>query len=207
MNTPHAYNEIAIEYGGNIVFLRPSLRAATCLERLHNGFPMLLVKVQQGHTETLREIVQHSATDRAAGQRLVGEMKGATIVTIHKALINPAFALITALMTPDLHKDQGEAAKAPTGKPVKWADFYADTYKIATGWLGWTPDTAWNATMPEIMQAFDGHIEQLKAIHGGADDDATGASEMSADQRQSNIDQGLDPEFDRAALHALRAKL
>jgi len=132
-------------------------------------------------------------------------MKGAKLIGIQQVLINPAFALIAALMTPDL--DQGEAAKAPSGKPVKWSDLYADTYKIATGWLGWTPETAWNATLPEILRAFDGHIEQLRAVHGTADEETPGASEMTADQRQANIDQGLDPEFDRAALHALKAKL
>jgi len=197
-------SDIALTYGDHTVWLRPSLRAATVLERLHGGFVPLLQMVQQGHTGTLREIVLNSATDRAAGQRLVGAMKGATIVTIHKALVTPAFALITALMTPDT--DKGEAAKAPTSKPVAWATLYADLYKIATGWLGWSPATAWAATLPEILSAFDGHIDQLKAIHGTADDDKTETPGMSADQQQANIDAGLDPEFDREGLRALKAR-
>jgi len=197
-------SDIALTYGSNTVWLRPSLRAATVLERMHGGFVPLLQKVQQGHTGTLREIVLNSATDRAAGQRLVGAMKGATIVTIHKTLAEPAFALIAALMTPD--KDQGEAAKAPSGKPVAWGDLYADAYKIATGWLGWTPETAWSATLPEILQAFDGHIDQLKAVHGSAEDATNTTPAMSADQRQANIDAGLDPDFDREGLRALKAR-
>lgn len=201
-----AYN-VALEYGGHTVILRASLRAATYLEALNNGFPALLTKVTQGHTGTLRQIILNSATDRSAAQSLLDAMKGAKLIGIQQALIAPAFALLTALMTPDLATGQAEAAKAPTGKPVAWADLYADLYKIATGWLGWTPDTAWSATLPEILHAFDGHIEQLKAVHGSADDDATETPGISADQRQANIDQGLDPEFDRAALHALKAKL
>lgn len=204
MTTPHAYNEIALEYGGNIVFLRPSLRAATVLERMHNGFVPLLQKVQQGHTGTLREIVLNSATDRPAARNLLNVMKGAKLIDVQHVLVEPAFALITALMTPDT--DQGEAAKAPSGKPVQWADLYVDLYKIATGWLGWTPETAWNATLPEIMNAFDGHIDQLKAIHGSADEGTTETPGMSADQRQANIDAGLDPEFDREGLRALKAR-
>ncbi|MEH6645512.1 hypothetical protein [Sulfitobacter sp.] len=199
--------DVALEYGGHTVCLRASLRAATYLEALHNGFPALVTKVTQGHTGTLRQIILNSATDQSAAQHLLGAMKGAKLIDVQKVLITPAFAILTALMTPDLATGQAEAAKAPTGKPVKWATLYADLYKIATGWLGWTPDTAWSATLPEILNAFDGHVEQLKAVHGTADDDATEAPGMSADQRQANIDAGLDPEFDRAALHALKAKL
>jgi len=203
MNTRPAY-DVALPYGDHTVWLRPSLRAATVLERMHGGFVPLLLKVQQGHTGTLREIVQNSATDRAAGQRFLHALKGATLKDVQETLTEPAFALITALMIPDT--DQGEAAKAPSGKPVKWADLYADLYKIATGWLGWPPATAWAATLPEILSAFDGHIEQLKAVHGTAEDDQTETPGMSADQRQSNIDAGLDPEFDREGLRALKAR-
>jgi hypothetical protein len=195
---------ITMSYGSNTMELVPSLRAATVLERMHNGFVPLLLKVQQGHTGTLREIVQNSATDRAAGQRFLHALKGATLKDVQETLPTPAFALITALMTPDT--DQGEAAKAPSGKPIKWADLYADLYKIATGWLGWPPATAWAATLPEILSAFDGHIDQLKAVHGTTDDDKTETPGISADQRQANLEQGLDPEFDREGLRALKAR-
>lgn len=198
--------DLALEYGGHTVFLRASLRAATYLEALHKGFPALLTKVTQGHTGTLREIVLNSATDRAAARKLLNVMKGAKLIDVQQVLIAPAFALITALMTPDLATGQAEAAKAPTGKPVAWADLYADLYKIATGWLGWTPDTAWSATLPEIMHAFDGYTQQLKAIHGTTDEGETETPGMSADQRQANIDAGLDPEFDREGLRALKAR-
>lgn len=199
--------DVLVTYGlGSKVWLRPSLRAGIQLEAMHNGFPNLLVKVQQGDTTTLREIVTYAATDRGAAHDLLDTMAGATLTSVQQALIGPAFALLTALMTPDTRKDQGEAAEAPTGKPMAWADLYADLYKIATGWLGWTPETAWTATLSEIMQAFNGHIEQLKAIHGGADDDAVAAPAMSADQQQANIDAGLDPDFDREGLRALKAR-
>ncbi|MEP1592146.1 hypothetical protein [Sulfitobacter sp.] len=196
-------SDIALTYGSNTVWLRPSLRAATVLECMHGGFVPLLQKVQQGHTETLREIVQNSATDRAAARNLLNVMKGAKLIDVQQVLIAPAFALIGALMTPDHATGQAEAAKAPS---VAWAALYADAYKIATGWLGWTPETAWSATLPEIMRAFDGHIDQLKAIHGSADEGTTGTPEKlerTAEQRQANIDAGLDPEFDREGLRVL----
>jgi hypothetical protein len=206
MNTRPA-EIITLSYGSNTVELVPSLQAATVLERMHNGFVPLLLKVQQGHTGTLHQIVINSAIDRSAAQNLLHAMKGAKLISVQQALIGPAFGILTLLMTPETHKDQAEATKAGKSKPIKWADLYADLYKIATGWLGWPPATAWAATLPEILSAFDGHIEQLKAVHGTADEGTTDTPAMSADQRQSNIDAGLDPEFDRAALHALKAKI
>tara|TARA_R110002049_G_scaffold10127_1_gene50174 strand:- start:136045 stop:136611 length:567 start_codon:yes stop_codon:yes gene_type:complete len=184
------------------------------LEALHDGFPKLLVKVQQGDTATLREIVTHAATDRGAAHDLLNAMAGASLAHVQQVLIAPAFALIAALMTPDTRKDQGEAAKAPMGeaakapmgKPIAWADLYADLYKIATGWLGWAPDIAWNATLPEILHAFDGHIDQLKAVHGDGNADTYTNPAMTADQRQANIEAGLDPDFDREGLRALKAR-
>ena len=189
MNTRPA-SDVTLTYGVHSVWLRPSLRAATVLERMHGGFVPLLQKIQQGHTGSLREIVLNSATDRAASQRLLHALKGAKLKDVQETLTIPAFAILTALMTPDLATGQAEATKAPTGKPVQWADLYADTYKIATGWLGWTPETAWNATLPEILQAFDGLIDQLKAIHGAADEAAAGAPGTSAEQRQANLNPG-----------------
>lgn len=35
-------------------------------------------------------------------------------------------------------------------------------FGIATGWLGWSPDQAWCATVPEIDAAVEGRIEWLR---------------------------------------------
>ncbi|WP_407473652.1 hypothetical protein [Sulfitobacter sp. PM12] len=200
-------SDIALAYGGNTIWLKPSLRAATNLEALHGGFPALLSKLHDFDTATIREIIRYAAPDRAAAQTLLNALSGASLRTVQQVTLAPAFALLTALMTPVSEKITGEAARASTGKAVAWSDLYADLYKIATGWLGWTPDTAWNATLPEILNAFDGHIDQLKAVHGSSEDQTTSAPTMSNDQRQANIDAGLDPNFDRAGLHALKAKM
>ncbi|NKX47809.1 hypothetical protein HGG67_06170 [Rhodobacteraceae bacterium R_SAG8] len=200
-------SDIALAYGGNTVWLKPSLRAATHLEALHGGFPALLSKLHEFDTATIREIIRYAAPDRAAAQTMLNALSGASLRTVQQVTLAPAFALLTALMTPASEKITGEAAKAPAAKAVAWADLYADLYKLATGWLGWTPDTAWNATLPEILNAFDGHVDQLKAVHGGGDDQDASAPTMDSDQRQANIDAGLDPDFDREGLRALKAKM
>lgn len=203
MNPLHA-QAVTLSYAGNSLALVPSLRAATYLERLHDGYPALLQRVQAFDTGTIRAIVTSAASDQQEAKAFLAAIKDAPLALVRDMILAPAFVLITALMTPVAK--QGEAAKAPTGKPVAWSDLYADLYQIATGWLGWPPATAWNATLIEITSAFDGHIAMLKAVHGGAADD-TKTTGMTDDQRQANIDAGLDPDFDRAALQALKDKI
>ena len=36
-------------------------------------------------------------------------------------------------------------------------------YKIATGVLGWAPRDAWSALVPEILLAYEGKIDFIKA--------------------------------------------
>lgn len=38
-------------------------------------------------------------------------------------------------------------------------------YRIATGWLGWSPRDAWHTPIPEILLAKEGRIEWLKATN------------------------------------------
>ncbi|WP_407810872.1 hypothetical protein, partial [Staphylococcus aureus] len=59
----------------------------------------------------------------------------------------------------------------PSGKSVAWGEYYADLYEKATGWLGWTPEQACNATPTVIVRAYTGHFAKLKAIHGSGEDD------------------------------------
>lgn len=38
------------------------------------------------------------------------------------------------------------------------------------GWLGWTPEQAFNASIPDILTAYEGRMDMLKAIFGGSED-------------------------------------
>lgn len=41
--------------------------------------------------------------------------------------------------------------------------------KIGTGWLGWTERDTLDTSMPTIILAYEGRIDMLRAIFGGAD--------------------------------------
>lgn len=198
-----AYDGVALEYGNHTVFLRPSLRAATRLERLHDGFPALLQKIEEFDTRTVHTAIA-CCTEKHDADELINVLGTAPLSGFLKAAQAPLFELVNAMLPVAPEEDQGE----PIGKPVPWAEVYRELYGLATGWLGWTPETAWHATPQEITDAFGAHIDMLKAIHGGADDHEESGAQNSytLDQLQAIEEQDHDPAFDRAALHALKGK-
>ena len=72
-----------------------------------------------------------------------------------------------------------------------------------TGWLGWPPSEVWNASTAELEAAVLAHFDRLVLMTPGADAPKGDAKEA---QRQANIAAGLDPDFDREGLCALKAR-
>ena len=192
--------DVPLAYGGNTVSLRPSLRAATQLAKYQGGFPALIAKLQERDTATIKAVIQSGATDKQEATAFLSGLSDKPLRTIDNTFLAPLYRLIMALMSPS--RDPAPAPDHAASAPMDWADLYTDLFKIATGWLGWTPTEAWNATLLEITDAFDGHTTKLKAMHGGDETDT--ATGTDAAQRQANIDAGLDPDFDRQGLQALR---
>lgn len=201
MNMRPAYEQVTIAHSGNTVTLRPSLRAATTLEARF-GYPAMFRALDEGSFTMISEIILvASSSQQDAAAFLVG-IHGKPLSHFFDATQAKLFQLVI-MFTPA--PDKNAKPNNGSGKPVAWPDFYADQYEKATGWLGWTPEQAWNATPTEIDRAFSGHLAKLKAIHGSGDD----KSEKQTDPEQAarNAEAGLDPEFDRAGLQALKAKI
>lgn len=194
------YDEIVLEHGGHAVILRPSLRAASTLERSH-GFERLFQRIAEFHTGTVREIVLTAATDRKDAAAFLDTMSRLPIIRF----VEIAQARLARLVTNFIPQPDA-SAKPSQGKPVPWRDAYRDLYRYATGWLHWSPDQAWNATPTEITDALSGHFDMLKAIHGSAEGEPDQPDAYSSDRLREIEEQGFDPEFDRAGLNALKAK-
>ena len=196
-------DEFTLSHDGNTVRLRPSLRAALRLERLHDGFGALITKLDQFDTATIRAMIITAATDYSAAERFLTSISTEPLRTYRHAVTGPLSSLLTAFLpapSPDT-----TITSAALEKAVPWSEAYAQLYQIGTGWLGWTPAETWAATPTEITQALEGRVAHLIAMNGGASN--TEATGTSAAQRQENIAAGLDPDFDRAGLQALKAKL
>ena len=198
-----AETEFTLSHGGNTVHLRASLRAALRLERLHDGFGALITKLDQFDTATIRAMIITAATDYSAAERFLTSISTEPLRTYRHAVTGPLSSLLTAFL-PAPSPDTTGTSTTPE-KAVPWSEAYAQLYQIGTGWLGWTPAETWAATPIEITQALEGRVAHLIAMNGGASNaEATGTS---AAQRAENEAAGLDPDFDRAGLQALKAKL
>lgn len=200
MNKRPAYEEVEIAIGTASVRLRPSLRAAANLEQ-EFGLPGLIEQALQCHLGNTAKIIRRCAIDRKEAEALVAAIHQAPISEIADALTEPLFRLINGFVP-----RQEETQKAATGKPTPWAEFYRQLYRLGAGWLGWTPETTWNATPTEITEALDGLHAKLKALHGGTDN-TDEAKTYSPEQLKEIEDLGYDPAFDREGLHNLRDKL
>lgn len=192
-----AYEQVTIAHGDHAVTLRPTLRAAVTLEQRF-GMPALIKAIQEQNTEITSEIIRAcvvKGADAAAFLKAMGRPLSPFFHDISRPL-----AELVSMFTPASRRSP--EAPARIGKATPWSDFYADLYSAATGWLGWTPETAWNATPTEIDRAYLAHVEKLRAVYGGE----VPKEEADPEQAERNLAAGLDPEFDRAGLHALKGR-
>jgi len=51
--------------------------------------------------------------------------------------------------------------------------------KIATGWLKWKPDEFEYALIPDIMIAYEGHVDELKTIHGTGEEEKSNTTAVN----------------------------
>ncbi|AKI01429.1 hypothetical protein IMCC20628_02733 [Hoeflea sp. IMCC20628] len=200
-----ANDEQTLTLGGNTVRLRPSLRAAARLERLHNGLAGLSRSISEFHIGTIRDIIKAAATDHDQAKAFIAAFDAMPLNIVASTVAAPIIALITGCVPASSDDDK----PSTTGKPVPWQTVYKELYRIATGWLGWTPETAWNATPTEINEAFTGHVAKLKAIHGSNDNETSAQQSLpySADHLKEIDAQGFDPAFDRDGLTSVRNQI
>lgn len=197
-----AYEQVTIAHGGNTVTLRPTLRAAATLEERH-GFPALFRALDDMNVTIISEIILAASSPQDAAACLAG-IPGRPLFPFFMAVRQPLGNLISMFMPAP---DPKAKRSTKTGKPMPWAEVYSTLFDSATGWLGWTPETAWNATPTEITRAMSAHFDRLVTTGILVRDDKQPAKETDPEQAARNIAAGLDPEFDRAGLRALKAKL
>lgn len=198
-------DEIVLTLGsGSPVRCRASLRAATHFVRL-DGFADLPRRITEFNLGTIRDLITVTATDRQEASAFLDQIGRTPLQAVADAVTVPMLALIAGFVpAPDEDAKTGDQK----AKPMPWPVMYRELFRTATGWLGWTPEAAWNATPTEINEAFAGHIAKLKAIHGTPDKDADQKPDAySADRLRKVEELGHDPAFDREGLRALKAKL
>lgn len=167
--------DIVVTIGLRPVRLHPSLRAATLLERKFGGFDKLLAQIADGRLSAMVEVVSASS-DRAD---ILAALAGVPLITILPTLIAQTSKHVLALA--GFNYDAPKSANT-TGKRITFAEHHESLFRIATGWLGWSPKQAWDASPAEILAAYQGHLEKLRAIHGGAEPEATTPNNAELDR-------------------------
>lgn len=185
-----AYEEVTIAHGGNTVTLRPTLRAATTLEARH-GFPALFRAPFDFNMTVLSEIILTACSDRQSAAAFLSSLSGKPLFPFFMAVQQPLADLLSMFT---LESDPKAPPSTGTDKLMPWLEVYRTLYRRATGALGWTPEAAWNATPTEITEAYVGRF-------------GSGGTQPDPEQAARNEALGLDPEFDRAGLRALKAKI
>ncbi|MBB4955517.1 hypothetical protein H4S14_003532 [Agrobacterium vitis] len=198
------YEQVTIAHGGNTVTLRPTLRAAATLEARFD-FPALFRALDDFNLTIISQIILTASSPvQDAAAFLRSEAAGRPLLSFFSAVTGPLADLVSMFMpapVQPLHKQP-----VATGEIIPWSEYYAYLYDTATGWLGWTPETAWNSTPTEISRAHDAHITRLMETGVMTKNKRTDMPH-DPEQAQRNKADGLDPEFDRAGLRALKAKI
>jgi len=150
---------VEVRVGGELVVLRPSLRVALALHRRHGGFDRLARLIAEGHLTTMADVVGEFVP-LVQPQWAIWE---AGLDNLAPPLVR--FTFLCAGLDPDnpVKEEKGEGESLPHDA------YLLRLFERATGWLGWSPEEAWNATPAEVEAACKGRAELLALMFGGSD--------------------------------------
>lgn len=199
-------DSIYIELAGEAYELRPSLRASMQLVRRH-GLPGLLAAVQGFNVTIIMDMLREAAIKPSL---LLAEIAAIGLGPVRNCLTGPLVEFVLAIAGID--PDDTTPPTPTTSKPADPEQVFTDLFKIGTGWLGWSPEEAWNATPAEIIAARAGRTDLitdiLQAVFGKPEGATSGTKtdHYTSEQLKQIEDAGHDPAFDRAGLQALKGK-
>jgi hypothetical protein len=194
-------SEILLRHGPYAVTLRASLRAAVALETMAGGIAAVWDDIARQKLTALYAVIRATATDRNEAERLLAYAATKPL----GPLVIEAQAACLALLMVILAPAQGGATntETTTGPEIPLRQFYTELFSLATSWLHWPPSEVWNASVAEIVTALEAQAERdLRRVRVTPEDEGAKAA-----QRQANIAAGLDPDFDRAGLQALKSRM
>jgi len=192
---------IYVELAGETFELRPSLRASMRLARRH-GLPALYVAAQDFNVTVIADVLREAAIKPSL---LLAEIAAIGLGKVRNRLTGPLVQFVLAIAGID--PTDATPSKPATGRPIDPEQVFAQLFGVATGALGWAPEEAWNATPAEIIAAHNGQTAHL--IRTGVLIEQTPgqtANHYTEDQLRQIEENGHDPAFNRASLHALKGK-
>lgn len=167
-----AEDEITVTVGREVIRLRASLRAAMRLERRYNGFNPILRSIANSEVGVIAAVIAETSVAPTLVGEVLEQLSGWPLHQALEELVPAASAIVMQLVAGEDTEASDNSAKRSS--PVTFAEFHMQLYRIATGWLGWSPEQAWAATPAEIIEAHKGRIDLLGSIFGTNKPKATG---------------------------------
>lgn len=167
-----ADSEIAISLEKETIHLRASLRAAYRLEQRY-GFQNLCEGVARGDLAPIADLISLGGAHPEDVDHFFDYLAGSQ--SLSSGLMEVREPLLKFVLLLSGAQDRTDDSE-PTGTPIPFSEYHERLFRIATGWLSWSPEQAWNATPAEIVEAQKGRIEMLAAIFGsskGKDEETT----------------------------------
>ena len=205
MTTRLAHDPIELKHGGNTVQLRPSLRAGLLI--VHNyTVPDIRRRLEQFDVTAFHYLVTVGSDQHQADAFLNAIYKDGVQ---HLEALRPKLAefLYISLgwdFEPE-KKPHGTATGAD--KQLSYIGILNKLFSFATGVLHWTPGETWMATPAEILVAHKAHLEAIEEVRFKSFEGSTTAKKPDPDQAARNIAEGLDPDYDRAGVRGIFAKM
>jgi hypothetical protein len=176
-------DEITIDLGHEVIRLRASLRAAFRLERRHKGFDKIITAIAAGNLSVMADVIRESTDNGTILADLLDNGGPFSLKLALEHISGPLIAHVGALAGFD---DRASEQPHPGAERIPFAEYHAKLFRIATGWLGWTPDAAWNASPAEIGEAYKGRLELLGAMFGSGSKTTDDGRPDEATRRELN---------------------
>lgn len=166
---------ITIRLDDRSLELRPTLRAAMRLERMH-GLENLGGKLHDLHVGAIADVIAATAYGPYDAEEIAALIiRGGMVETAMQ--IAPALVeLLEGLAGIDPDAEELPVATEADEERPSIAEAHRTLFRIGTGKIGWAPEQTLNATPLEIVEAWKGRLELLRDIFGGADDKPAEAS-------------------------------
>ncbi len=133
-------DSILVEIGGEAFELRPSLGASMRLARRY-GLKGLAKALAEFNLTIVTDMLREAAIDpRAVHQDVAAIGLG----KFRDKLTAPLTQFVLGIAGVDADADN--KTSVPVADPIPFERFFEQLFEVATGWLGWSPDQAWQAT-------------------------------------------------------------
>jgi hypothetical protein len=152
-----------VTLGGQFIELRATLRAAYSLEQKYEGFENLFMALISGKVSATFDVLLETVRER--DRMLIVALQARPIAQIRASDL-AELALGLAISMAGIDTDHDASTTAVPGEKIAYKVYFEDLFRKATGWLGWSPDQAWNATPFEIIAALEGRAEFIKLASG-----------------------------------------